>query len=77
MKPHPIDPFSLVIGLSLVALGIAGFAGGVDLAGIERSAFVPIALLAIAAAIASTLWRSADRSSTRGDESDRSEQTGI
>ena len=24
MKPHPFDPFSLVVGLSLVALGIAG-----------------------------------------------------
>jgi hypothetical protein len=77
MKPHPFDLFSLVAGLSLVALGIAGFAGGVDLAGIERSAIVPIALLAIAAGIASTLWRSADRSSTRGDERDRPEQAGI
>jgi hypothetical protein len=71
MKPHPIDPFSLVVGLSLVALGIAGFAGAVDLAGIERSAFVPIALLAVAAAIASTLRR------TPRDERDHAEQAKI
>jgi hypothetical protein len=57
MKPHPIDPFSLVVGIAFVALGIAGFAGGVDLDGIERSALVPIALLALAAAIASSLRR--------------------
>ena len=76
MKPHPIDPFSLVVGLSLVALGIAGFAGAVDLAGIESSALVPIALRAMAAAIASTLRRTTFREATR-DESDRAEQTGI
>ena len=58
MKPHPLDPFSLVVGVALVALGIAGFAGGVDLDGIERSALVPIALLAVAAAIAASLRRS-------------------
>jgi hypothetical protein len=76
MKPHPIDPFSLVVGLSLVALGIAGFAGSVDLDGIESSALVPIALLAMAAAIASTLRRTTLRETTR-DESDRAEQTGT
>ena len=76
MKPHPIDPFSLVVGLSLVALGIAGFAGSVDLAGIESSALVPIALLAMAAAIASTVRRTTVREITR-DEPDRAEQTGA
>jgi hypothetical protein len=76
MKPHPIDPFSLVVGLSLVALGIAGFAGSVDLAGIEGSALVPIALLAMAVAIASSLRRTTFRETTR-DEPDRAEQTGA
>jgi hypothetical protein len=55
MKPHPIDPFSLVVGVALVALGIAGFAGGVDLDGIERSALIPLSLLAVAGAIATSL----------------------
>ena len=59
MKPHPIDPFSLVVGVALVALGVAGFAGSVDLDGIERSSLVPIALLAVAAAIAASLRRNA------------------
>lgn len=57
MKPHPIDPFSLIIGLALVVLGIAGFSGAVDLDGIESGALIPIALLVVAAAIASTLRR--------------------
>ena len=77
MKPHPIDAFSLVVGLSFVALGIAGFAGAVDLAGIERSALVPIALLAIAAAIVATVRRSTLRGAIQGDESDRAEQAGM
>ena len=77
MKPHPIDAFSLVVGLSLVALGTAGFAGAVDLAGIERSALVPIALLAIAAANAATLRRSTLRGPTQGNEADRAEQVGM
>ena len=58
MKPHPIDLFSLVVGLALVVLGIAGFSGSVDLDGIEGSAIVPIALLVAAAGVASTLRRS-------------------
>ena len=61
MKAHPIDPFSFVVGVALVALGIAGFAGGVELEGIERSALVPIALLAVAVAIAASLRRTAPR----------------
>jgi hypothetical protein len=55
MRPHPIDPFSLVVGVAFVALGIAGFAGGVDLDRIESGALIPIALLTIAIAIASSL----------------------
>ena len=72
MKPHPIDPFSLVVGIAFVALGIAGFAGSVDLDGIERSALVPIALLAVAAALASSLRRSTQR-----DVSDHVDQQGL
>ena len=74
MKSHPIDPFSLVVGLALVALGIAGFGGAVDLAGIERGALVPIALLAIAAAIASSLRRTTLGRPAHDDGHDRPQQ---
>jgi hypothetical protein len=65
MKPHPIDPFSLVAGIAFVALGIAGFAGSVELGDIDRGALMPIALLAIAVAIVSSLRTPA---SSRHDE---------
>ena len=57
MRAHRTDLFSLVLGVALVALGLAGFAGAVELHRIEQSALIPIALLAAAAAIVSTLRR--------------------
>lgn len=66
MKSHPIDPFSLVLGLALLIIGIVGFTGDIDLDGVERSALVPFALLVVAAAIVSSLRR-ASRPADRDD----------
>jgi hypothetical protein len=52
MKRHPMDPVSLAGGLFFVALGIAFYAGGVDLANdgfrwIWPAAFVGLALVVL------------------------------
>jgi hypothetical protein len=62
MRPHAFNPFSFCAGVALIALGIAGFAGSVDLGSIDHGAVVPIVLLAIAVVIITTLRRPADKS---------------
>lgn len=60
MKRHPLDPVSLVAGVLFSALGIAFFAGGIDLTGDGSRWIWPAGFIALGLAVLATIRPATD-----------------